>query len=567
MEERRLIIVMLLILILTFFFMTLSPSHPPQPQKTSQTTPTKQKTIPRPQPQPPEPKQKGKGPEKGLLKTRSIVAEWSRDDGLITILKLTEKQNGRYIYPSPESKEKPLTLVHPLKNVGCLKIVEPAGLVFSSRRTEKGVVLTAQNEQITLTKTFLVSDDPLHRYDITFTLELRNRTDKPLQLEKIVLVACCGLGREAQSRGYEGGVVCKKPDSEYDLEETSVESIDKEKPTRVEGPFWYFGLANKYFAFVLIPEGRMPLKEVCLRRLTKHEKPEGFDPKRILDAAVEAVLGPVQLPPKSGVRYEFTIFAGPRAEEALGVHRAVGLDRLVSYGFFGFLSRIFLAILSAIHWLLPNWGVAIIILTLIVRGALHPVSRKQQVALIRYQHKLRQIQPEMEKIRKKYHNDRRRMNEEIMKLFRKHKVPMVPAGGCLLMLLQIPVFIGLYQALNRSIVLRQTSFLWISDLAQPDRLFKLPFTIPLIGAEYFNLLPVLTLVVMILQTKIQQGRLPSAQQGQTFTYFMYAFLTFILYNLPSGLILYFFASTALGLVEGWLVRRYIERAHPELVTA
>ncbi len=567
MEERRLIIVMLLVLILTFFFMTLSPTKPRQPQKpVPKKPPQAKKTQPSPPKPLPVPQKQGKGPASGHLKNRTLHLVWTRNIGGISSLKLIEKKDERFVYPSPKTKKEPLSLVHPLKNLSPLTLLNPQNLVFSSAPSPNKVVFTSQNANITIRKTLRLKKDPLSKYDVLFKLEIENRSDKPQKVGDLVLVAAAGVGRETQRRGFEGAVVGRKVEGGCELENISVESLDEKKPKEVKGPFCYFGLANKYFAFVLIPESEnMPVKLVRVRRLRKEEKPKDFDAKEVLDAVVEVVLGCGELAPKSRVEFEFTVYAGPRAEEALAVHKAVGLDKLVSYGFFGFLSRIFLAILGAIYWLLPNWGVAIIVLTFIVRGALHPVSRKQQVALIRYQHKLRQIQPELDKIRKKFHKDRRKMNEEVMKLFRKHKVPMVPAGGCLLMLLQIPVFIGLYQALNRSILLRQTSFLWIPDLAQPDRLFKLPFTIPLLGTDFFNLLPILTLVVMILQSKLQQSRLATAQQGQGFTYLMYAFLTFVLYNLPSGLILYFFASTAVGLVEGWLVRRYIERAHPELV--
>ncbi|RKY18784.1 MAG: hypothetical protein DRP63_01605 [Planctomycetota bacterium] len=569
MEERRLIIVMLLVLVLTFLFMTLSPTTPPQPQKTVQKKPPPAKKV---QPPPPEkrpvPQKQGEGPANGRLRNAALQMLWRRDIAGVSSLKLIEKKNERFVYPSPKSKKEPLTLVHPLKNLAPFALLEPQNFVFSSVLSHNKVVFTSQNADITVRKTLQLKEASSSRYDILLRLEIENRTDKARKLDGLVLVAAAGVGRETQRRGFEGAVVGRRTERGCELEEFWVESLDEKRAKEVKGPFYYFGLANKYFAFVLIPESEdVPVKLVRVRRLRKEEKPKNFDAKEILDAVVEVVLGCVELAPKSKVAFEFTVYAGPRDEEVLAVHKAVGLDRLVSYGFFGFLSRIFVAILAAIYWLLPNWGVAIIVLTFIVRGALHPVSRKQQVALIRYQHKLRQIQPELDKIRKKYHKDRRKMNEEIMKLFRKHKVPMVPAGGCFLMLLQIPVFIGLYQALNRSILLRQTSFLWISDLAQPDRLFRLPFTIPLLGTDFFNLLPILTLVVMILQSRFQQSRLATAQQGQGFTYLMYAFLTFILYNLPSGLILYFFASTAVGLVEGWLVRRYIERAHPELVAS
>ena len=152
------------------------------------------------------------------------------------------------------------------------------------------------------------------------------------------------------------------------------------------------------------------------------------------------------------------------------------------------------------------------------------------------------IQPKVEELRKQYKDNPQKLNKEIMELYKLHKVN--PLGGCLPLLLQMPIFFALYQALMRSIHLRGAPFLWIKDLSSPDRLFVLPTALPFIGSEV-NLLPVLMTIGMFIQQKATMATTSSAnmeQQKMMMVIFPILFC-FIFYHMPSGLVLYWFINS------------------------
>jgi YidC/Oxa1 family membrane protein insertase len=202
-------------------------------------------------------------------------------------------------------------------------------------------------------------------------------------------------------------------------------------------------------------------------------------------------------------------------------------------------------VLDAAYFVTGNYGIAIIILTAIVRLVLHPLSKKSQTSM----QKMGKLQPQVTEIREKFKGDKKRQQEEMMKLYKTYGVN--PMGGCLPIVLQIPVFIGLWRALQGSIELRQAPFcLWIQDLSQPDALF---------GAV--NVLPIASCAIMFVQQKLTpKAGDPQQQKTQKMMgYIMPVFLVWILYSLPSGLGLYFIASTLVGIGEQRIIKRHMDR--------
>ena len=152
------------------------------------------------------------------------------------------------------------------------------------------------------------------------------------------------------------------------------------------------------------------------------------------------------------------------------------------------------------------------------------------------------LQPKIEELRNIYKDNPQKLNKEIMELYRQHKVN--PLGGCLPIVLQMPIFFALYQALMRSVALKGAKFLWIKDLSAPDRLFILPTSLPILGNE-INILPILMAVGMFIQQKISAGATSSAsaeQQKLMMALFPLLF-GFIFYHMPSGLVLYWFINS------------------------
>jgi len=155
--------------------------------------------------------------------------------------------------------------------------------------------------------------------------------------------------------------------------------------------------------------------------------------------------------------------------------------------------------------------------------------------------RMQALQPEITKIREQYKSNPQRLNKEIMGLYKTNSVN--PMGGCLPMILQMPAFIALYQALWRTVAFKGAHFLWIKDLSQPDRLFTFPFTLPIVGNE-FNILPIIMMIAMFFQQKASTKNMASTDPNQVMqqkmmTMFFPVFLGFIFYKFSSGLTLYF----------------------------
>ncbi len=221
----------------------------------------------------------------------------------------------------------------------------------------------------------------------------------------------------------------------------------------------------------------------------------------------------------------------------------------------GILGKIGLAFLLVLKWLASitrNYGVAIILFSCLVTGIMAPFTLLSMKSMKRMQ----ELKPESDRLMAKYKEDPKRAQQEIFALYKSQKVN--PASGCLPLLLQMPIFIALFQALTHFIELRGQSFLWIKDLSMPDRLAKLPFSVPILG-EYFNLLPLLMALAMYLQTKMSQRNMPTADPNNPAAQMMSGPIMSIMfcvmfYNFQSGLVMYWMINSLLSMVWYRLAR-------------
>ncbi|MDD5409605.1 MAG: membrane protein insertase YidC, partial [Candidatus Omnitrophica bacterium] len=219
-----------------------------------------------------------------------------------------------------------------------------------------------------------------------------------------------------------------------------------------------------------------------------------------------------------------------------------GWTSIIYFGIFDIIAQILLQLLGFFYSIVHNWGWAIIILSVTIYFALFPLSIKQ----MRSMKEMQILQPKIEALRKEYKNNPQRLNKEIMELYKAHKVN--PLGGCLPILLQMPIFFALYQALIRSTALRGAEFLWIKDLSSPDRLFILDKSLPLLGNQ-INILPILMAIGMFVQQKFStvQATGEAAQQQKIMSIIMPVMFGVIFYQMPSGLVLYWFVNSLLML--------------------
>src|SRR5690606_34326940 len=240
---------------------------------------------------------------------------------------------------------------------------------------------------------------------------------------------------------------------------------------------------------------------------------------------------------------------------------------VLDLSWFAVVSPAMLWILEKLHSFgLPYW-LAIIGLTVIVRGAMFPISRKQAIGAA----KMKELQPKLTELKEKYGKDQEKFLRAQMELFRKHGYgPLGPmASGCLPVLLQLPIFIGLYQALQTSVDLRMASFLWIDNLAAPDQLWREPFppvvmwlpivgefTFPFIGGDV-NILPVITVILFYIQQKLfmPPATTPEQEAQYKMMNFMMLFMGIFFYHVPAGLCLYFIASSLWSIAERTLLSK------------
>ncbi len=248
----------------------------------------------------------------------------------------------------------------------------------------------------------------------------------------------------------------------------------------------------------------------------------------------------------------FILYAGPKEYDTLKALN-LGLEHIVDFGFFSIIAIPLFWVLKFFYTLIGNYGWAIILLTLIIRIPFIPLVNKSQKSM----KKMQEIQPKMAEIREKYKKDPQRMQREMMELYKKHKVN--PLGGCLPILLQIPVFFALYKILLIAIELRNAPFmLWIKDLSAPDTLFgHIPSWFPLIGGFALGPLPILMGATMLIQQKMTPTSLDPTQNK--IMMLMPIIFTFLFLNFASGLVLYWLMNNVFSIIQQFYVNKKLAK--------
>jgi len=307
----------------------------------------------------------------------------------------------------------------------------------------------------------------------------------------------------------------------------------EEGPIELPADLAWAGLDMRYFAGVVMPEARAEAGATLLP----------IDKGR--SAAARISLAGVRLAPGQTVERRFTAFFGPKQPPIL---QRLGddLDRVVSRGgsWLSPLTGFFEWALHRVHDFVPNYGLAIIVLTVLVRVATWPIMARQMKSAER----MRELMPRVKELQEKYKDDRQKLSEETFKLYRETGVN--PLGGCFPMLLQLPVFIGLFYALQSSIDLRHAPFfLWINDLSAPATLFTLP------GVDFpVRLLPLLMGASMYAQQKMMPQAGMDPAQVKMMQVLMPGMMLVISYTFPSGLVLYWMVRNVLGIAHQLYVR-------------
>ncbi len=294
------------------------------------------------------------------------------------------------------------------------------------------------------------------------------------------------------------------------------------------------GAHSRYFLAALIPDNPRDARA-------------RFDPVVVeREALLQLKFEEVELPPGARLDRELRIYLGPKLSARL---EAIGsnLDQSILRGWIPSLTRLFEQLLEASYTVVPNYGVAILLITILVRLVMAPLVAKQMKSM----KKMSALQPAIKEVQAKHPDDREKQSAAMMAVYREHGMsPFSMFSGCLPMLLQLPVFIGFYYALQCAIALRQQPFFgWIDDLSQPEALFSIPgLDIPV------RVLPLLMGASMFFQQKFTPSAMDPAQM-RIMLWVMPVMFTFLFYQFASGLVLYWFTSTLLGIGQQWLTNR------------
>jgi YidC/Oxa1 family membrane protein insertase len=350
-----------------------------------------------------------------------------------------------------------------------------------------------------------------------------------------------GIRYAEQNSVDESGFAAAYAYAGKELTEIDATKADQKVQKEFSGAVDWVATRNKYFAVALIPAGNV--SEGAYLEGTRSAMPD--------NGQKETYGVSIKMPYKGGSSEvsTFKVFLGPLQHSVLKSYNN-GLENVMSLGW-AWLIRpiseyIMLPIFTAIHYVVPNWGLVIIIFSILIKLAMHPLSKSQMKSM----KKMQKLQPLMDELRTKYKDDPQKMNQSIMNLYKEYGVN--PAGGCLPLLLQMPIMYALYAVFRGAIELRQANFVgWIKDLSIPDIIYHLPFKMPLIGIQDISGIAVIMGVTMFIQQKMT---IKDPRQ-KTMVWMMPIMMTFLFNGFPSGLNLYYAVFNVLAIGQQVLINK------------
>jgi len=353
-------------------------------------------------------------------------------------------------------------------------------------------------------------------------------------------------------------------------------------PRSANDAFLWAAAVNRYFAAIVVPVPADPngyVDWISGKWGTYYDLSGGRrDPRHstigLQLSSTATTLNPAGQP-DSARSFPFHVYVGPKDKsifDKTDLYRRLGFVQTIDFmgcccfpmSIISPLAFGILAVMKWMYFIIPNYGVVIIILVLLMRLVLHPVTRHSQIAMS----KMSKLGPRAEEIKKKYGTNKAEMNKKLMELYREQGAS--PIMGFLPMFVQIPIWVALWSAIYTTIDLRGAAFLpvWITDLSAPDAIVTWPpFTVPLLGwpVHSLNLLPILMGVAFYLQQKIMPMQQPSAatnpqvaQQQKIMMIMMPLLFPLMLYNAPSGVNLYIMTSTFAGVIEQYVIKKHIQ---------
>lgn len=421
---------------------------------------------------------------------------------------------------------------------GHLALQELAGKQFEGSASGNRAVYTYKGNGLEVIRTFTLDKNLVILGEVT----IRNTSGQAKELTDILQSFSIDLSKMSKSALesdwtlFEYSVLSSNKVSR----KNSVHNFDAKWNREEAKPVSWFGFRDHYFATVAQPAQATDNFTVTAPSSTVLKL--GTKLSRTLEAGEE-------------VTFSSRIYAGPQRPELL---EKAGKDfgRIFAFSDWGWLDAICKGLywmLGALHKIVPSWGLCIILVSLIVYFLMYPLTMKS----LRSMRKMQLLQPKVKQLQDKYKNSPEKMNQEVILLYKENNVN--PLSGCLPMLLQMPIFYGLYQVLWRSFYFRSEGFLWMKDLAVPDHTLKLPFSLPYFG-EYLNILPLIMVALMVVQQKLSSKNMVAmtpeqASQQKIMATLLPAIIGIAFYKFSSGLNLYFVVFYTLSAYTQWKISK------------
>lgn len=361
-----------------------------------------------------------------------------------------------------------------------------------------------------------------HRFEIINNGASEWQGSRYLRLQRTVRPDSNGMTFTNPERiSFDGAAVYSTEDK---FQKLPFDDFDDERYRNMITGGWA-GMVQHYFLSAWIPPADEPHQYTT--SLIDRQTPNRY--------AVTVTSNPVTVAAGQRHSFESRLFAGPKQQNRLD-EIAPGLSLTVDYGIFTVFSKPLFWLLDHIHTLVRNWGLAIILLTLLIKLAFYKLTQAQ----FRSMGKMRKLQPRIQQLKERYGDDRQKFGQAMMEIYKQEKVN--PLGGCLPILVQIPIFIALYWVLLESVELRQASFLWVPDLSRPDPLF---------------ILPVINGAFMIATQRLTPAAGMDPMQRKIMQFLPVAFAVLFAF-FPAGLVLYWASNSGISLLQQWHILRQID---------
>ncbi len=343
---------------------------------------------------------------------------------------------------------------------------------------------------------------------------------KPSVYYQIVRDSKAAAGSNSFSSSYLGAAVYTDEEKFQKVTFTDIADGDQDYPAKANNG--WVAMIQQHFLSAWVPQ-QGEERQLYTRRVANDEY------------AVGSIVPLGELAPGATKSEEATLYVGPQSQKRLA-QIAPGLDLVVDYGWLTFLAKPIYWLLSWLHDLVGNWGWAIVLLTVLVKAVLYPVSAAGYKSMAR----MKDLGPRMKEMQAKYGDDKQALNQAMMKMYREEKIN--PLGGCLPIVLQIPVFLALYWVLLASVELRGSEWiLWVKDLAAPDSWF---------------ILPLIMMATMFIQVKLNPK--PADPMQEKMMLIMPLVFSVMFFIFASGLVLYWLTNNVLSIAQQWYVNKQID---------